>query len=145
PCALGETAYALFERSLADGKAIRRSEGQSMLGGRVEYDRTGALLVWGLNPVFRRKSEIVPGTIMESWSHIDSTGRSSITSDTGGTYRLAPGEKLPAWPLKPLEPKEVSRLLRSTSDGRYIAWGTLDPNPLSALDWYTDKGMPRTP
>jgi hypothetical protein len=143
-------AYALFERSISDGHATRRSEGQVRFPPNVFYDRTGALFLGGtLEPVFIRSHRLPDGRVSYYWGDGDEKNRWSWQweRDIRGvaSFRLSLGEMLAVWPTPfPAHGAiDGARGMRPMNDGRVIAFVSL--NNANAADWYDENGMPRTP
>jgi hypothetical protein len=135
-------AYALFERSTLDGAAVRRSDGQFLLAAELYYDRSGGLYTRTNNPVF-----VVQGTYGYSWQDRDEAGRWSyqwLRGVNSFSFRVLPGENLPAWPQSfPSNDTSGGSLVRPLDDGRVALYSST--NPHGAADWYDDNGMPRRP
>lgn len=146
PPTMLNTAHAVFERTLSDGRATRRSEGHAELGGDLMYDRAGALFVRLTRPVFPHASRF-SGGVLYSWRGRDADGRweTQWRAETGGVeyFRLLPGETLAAWPL-PFQiigaPPHAS-LVRPLDDGRIALY--VRDSPSSVLDWYDERGQAR--
>lgn len=140
------TAYAIFERTLSDGRPTRRSEGHAGQVMRLAYDRRDALFIRLPNPVFPHARRY-NGRLSYSWRSRDAAGRWDFEwrAETGGFYfRLLPGEMLPAWPspafLIPGVPRGAD-LVRPMDDGRVAMF--VSQRPWSASDWYDERGQAR--
>jgi hypothetical protein len=138
------TAYALFERSLLDGRATRRSDGHASLIGELRYDRHDALFIRLIMPVFPHATRS-RGRVYSSWERRDSAGRYDWDwqRDAGNSdcFRLAPGEMLPAWP-SPCAQRGGS-LVGPLDDGRLVM--QVSNAPSSALEYYDERGQARRP
>jgi hypothetical protein len=143
-------AFALFERPLGDGRAIRRSRGQVSHPRSLLYDRTGALFIGGmLEPRFVRTLPLPDGRVSRYWGDGDENNRWSWQwrreIDDVFSFRVAPGEMLPVWPTP--FPSHGARAgaqgVRPMNDGRVVVFASL--NNANTLDWYDERGRPRTP
>lgn len=143
-------AYALFERSVSDGRPVRRSEGQVSIARDIFYDRNGAIYIGGmLDPAFIRSVTHRGGEVSQFWGDGDENNRWSWQwrreiRDVF-SFRLAPGELLPNWPT-PFPGSgalDGARGMRPTNDGRVIAHVSLSNE--NVTDWYDTRGMPRRP
>jgi hypothetical protein len=143
-------AYALFERAILDGRAVRRSEGQLRFAPNLFYDPSGALFLGGtLEPVFIRSLARPDGGVSHYWGDGDENNRWSWQwgREIRGvaSFRVLPGERLPIWPT-PFPASgaiDGARGMRPTNDGRVIAFVSL--NNANTTDWYDQNGMPRRP
>jgi hypothetical protein len=145
-----QMAYALFERSISQGHATRRSAGQVKFAPNVFYDRTGAIYLGGtLEPVFIRSLRRPDGRMSYYWGDGDENNRWSWQwgREIHGvaSFRLALGDMLAVWPTPFPASGAVdgARGMRPMNDGRVIAFVSL--NNASAADWYDENGMPQTP
>lgn len=149
-----ELAFALYERSVIDGSAQRRSESQTQFASRLLYDRRNALFIQGFDPVFVGATKLPDGRTMHSWGHQDAAGRWSYQwneeRNAVSAFRLLPGEALPAWPT-PFPDAHLpfgAHGMRLMNDGRMIVYASLDPANTRAnglIQWYAPNGMPRRP
>jgi hypothetical protein len=143
----GRMAFALFERALSDGQAVRRSEGQVSFVPTLSYDRTGTLFLGGtLEPTFVRSLTLPDGRTSRYWG-ADSRRTLQWRREIRDvfSFRLAPGEMLPVWPT-PFPASgafEGAHSVRPMNDGRVIVFASL--NNANATDWYDERGMPRRP
>lgn len=149
------SAYGVFERSVADGRSVRRSEGYVSVAWGLHYDLRDDLILSLYQPIFARWLPHETGSHQTfTWSNSDASGRSDFSwdADIGRVYafRLPPNETLPVWPT-PYPSRgapEGARAVRPLNDGRVVVYASLDPaNSYSRnlRDWYNETGSPRTP
>ncbi|MGE0532018.1 MAG: hypothetical protein AB7G40_09245 [Hyphomonadaceae bacterium] len=143
-----QRAFAIFERSLSDGVAVRRSAGHYLLGGDLSYDRAGAIYTRANHPVFAQTS-VIQGMALPGWVNRDAQGRWSYqwSRDIRGifSFRILPGETQEEWPL-PYPAAGVEHggsFVQALDDGRVVL--LTSSNPLRTADWYDARGMPRRP
>ena len=141
-------AFAIFERSLSDGIAVRRSAGHNLLGAELSYDRAGAIYTRANHPVFPW-TMVIQGAVLPSWIGRDAQGRWNYqwSRDIRGvfSFRILPGETLAEWPTPyPATGVEYGgNFVHALDDGRVVL--LTSSNPLRTEDWYDARGMPRRP
>jgi hypothetical protein len=144
PSRSSNVAFAIFERSIEDGTATRRSEGHDRSGGTLFYDRAGALYTRLNGPVFPHRT-VIRDHVLYDWQNRDDEGRWDtqwFNEVRAFSFRILPGELLPAWPTAfPAEAR--GNLVRPLDDGRVVLFGSA--NPHRTTEWYDERGRPRQP